>query len=91
MASQTPRDLETVTVLEFIDGGSHFLQSWKGQLYFEAGDVINLRGDLGTSDCKPGRYVVNTSDSHNVSQLDWNQDGTDVFKRFYKCVKKGNF
>ncbi len=85
MTDQIPRSLDVVTVLDFEDESNHYLQSWRGQLYFREGEIINLLGDVGISECRLGRYIVHYDEP--ASQLRLNSNGTDVFHKFYKCHK----
>ena len=83
MGEQIPKKLEICTVIEFRDGEAKYLQTWEGQLDFETGDFINLKGDLGISKCRSGTYEVSTVIPKN--QLSVNLNGQDVFYRFYEC------
>ena len=84
MGRQIPRDLEIVTALEFVDGENKYLQSWRGQLIFTEGEIINFRGDLGVSECRPGRYIIHSDDP--ASQLSLKPEG-DVLYKFYRASR----
>lgn len=81
----TPRSLEILTVLDFIDRANHYLQNWKGQLTFKEGETINLRGNLGISNCRPGSYEVHSDIP--ASQLSLDAEKPDVLYKFYKCTR----
>lgn len=81
-----PRGLEILTVLDFEDGNNHYIQSWNGLIDFKEGETINLRGDLGISDCRPGSYKVHYDMPAN--QLSLNSERPDVLCKFYKCKKE---
>ena len=85
MPEQVPRNLEIITVLDFKDGDSHYLQSWNGQLHLKEGEIINLLGDLGISDCRPGKYKVHYDEP--ASQLNLNSEEPDVLRKFYSCIR----
>ncbi|MEX2016888.1 MAG: hypothetical protein WD876_00235 [Candidatus Pacearchaeota archaeon] len=85
MPNQTPRSLEVITVIDFKDEKNHYLQSWKGQLYFKDGEIINLRGNLGISECRTGRYQVSSDEPAN--QLILEKDNLDVFHKFYVATR----
>ncbi len=80
-----PKSLEILTVLDFEDGNNHYLQSWRGQLTFKEGETINLQGDLGISNCRPGCYEVHSDILK--SQLSLNAKKSDILYKFYKCKR----
>ena len=85
MPDQIPRSLEVITVIDFTDRDSHYLQSWKGQLSFNEGEIVNLLGNLGITKCRPGKYQVYPDDP--ASQLNLVSGERDIFHKFYTAVR----
>lgn len=77
-----PRGIEVLTVIDFEDENGHFLQNWEGQIEFREGEVVNLRGNLGISNCRPGHYEIHPDNP--ASQLTLNTGKPDLLYKFYK-------
>lgn len=85
MPEQIPRHIESITTIDFQDEDHHYQESWRGNMSLREGDVIHLRGDLGISECRPGKYKVERGIPD--VQLSRNPIGPDIFYRFYKCTR----
>ncbi len=91
-ASRNASNLETITVVTFIDGEKRFGRKYAGVAPFAEGDRISLLESSDNMPVAPGDYVVRRAPgiSHQLG-IDFDKakgrTATDILFRYFVCRK----